>query len=54
MPTPVGPAPRDPDDPDLWDWDDPIPGARRSHRLKEIIAVVVLLSLVALIMASVL
>ena len=30
MPTPVGPAPRDPDDPDLWDeWfeggdDDPV------------------------------
>lgn len=24
MPTPVGPAPRDPNDPDLWDWgDDP-------------------------------
>lgn len=21
MPTPVGPAPRDPDDPDLWDWE---------------------------------
>lgn len=23
MPTPVGPAPRDPFDPDLWDWGDP-------------------------------
>ncbi len=23
MPTPVGPAPRDPDDPDVWgEWDD--------------------------------
>ncbi|HEX3427159.1 MAG TPA: hypothetical protein VHT30_13570 [Acidimicrobiales bacterium] len=23
MPTPVGPAPRDPNDPDFWDWDPP-------------------------------
>lgn len=22
MPTPVGPAPRDPNDPDFWDWGD--------------------------------
>ncbi len=24
MPTPVGPAPRDPDDPDSWDWSDDV------------------------------
>lgn len=23
MATPVGPAPKDPNDPDLWDWSDP-------------------------------
>ncbi len=33
MPTPVGPVPRDPDDPDLWeDWyedeDDDVPASR--------------------------
>jgi hypothetical protein len=26
VPTPVGPAPRDPNDPDFWDWGDD-PGA---------------------------
>ena len=30
MPTPVGPAPRDPNDPDFWDWgdEDPFPPYR--------------------------
>jgi hypothetical protein len=23
VPTPVGPAPRDPNDPDFWDWEAP-------------------------------
>lgn len=23
MPTPVGPTPRDPNDPDFWDWEAP-------------------------------
>jgi hypothetical protein len=54
MPTPVGPAPRDPDDPDFWDWDDPVPDEKRGHRLQTIIAVVALLGLIALIMATVL
>ena len=26
MPTPVGPAPRDPNDPDFWDWGDDAAG----------------------------
>lgn len=31
MPTPVGPAPRDPHDPDFWDWGDEFTG-RHSYR----------------------
>ena len=45
MPTPVGPAPRDPNDPDLWDWsggeDEYEPMARRHPALAVIAAVVV-------------
>jgi hypothetical protein len=31
VPTPVGPAPRDPFDPDLWDWGDPADAGYRSN-----------------------
>jgi uncharacterized protein involved in exopolysaccharide biosynthesis len=32
VPTPVGPAPRDPNDPDFWDWGDDEPGRRAFSR----------------------
>ena len=54
MPTPVGPAPRDPNDPDNWDWydDDDVvdednlgPGFGWPLRL---VALVILIAIVAL------
>lgn len=55
MPTPVGPAPRDPNDPDFWDWGPPDdrPMARR-HPARAVIAVVLLVALLLLILLSVL
>jgi len=53
MATPVGPADRDPDDPDLWDeWyepedDDPVLADRRATRLR-LVAVVVLVAMAVL------
>jgi hypothetical protein len=52
MPTPVGPAPRDPDDPDFWDWGEDEPSARR-HPARAVVAAVVVLALVLLMIASV-
>jgi hypothetical protein len=54
MPTPVGPVPRDPDDPDFWDWGEPEdePAARR-HPTRAIVAAVVVVALVLLMIASV-
>jgi len=54
MPTPVGPAPRDPNDPDLWDWgdEDDEPAGRR-HPTRALVAAVVVLALVLLMVASV-
>ncbi|MDQ1358267.1 MAG: hypothetical protein QOF20_2816 [Acidimicrobiaceae bacterium] len=53
MPTPVGPAPRDPNDPDFWDWGPPDdrPMARR-HPIRAIVAIVVLASLLLLIVLN--
>jgi hypothetical protein len=49
VPTPVGPAPRDPNDPDFWDWgparEEPM--ARR-HRALAIVALVVIAALLLL------
>ena len=55
MPTPVGPVPRDPDDPDLWDWgeDDDAPAARR-RPLRALVAGLLVLSLILLLVISVL
>ena len=56
MPSPVGPAPRDPDDPDLWDewhgdpWADEERVARRPRPLwVRLAAVVVLVGIVYLL-----
>jgi hypothetical protein len=55
VPTPVGPAPRDPDDPDFWDWSAPDdrPAARR-HPATAIVALVIVAALVVLVLLSVL
>jgi hypothetical protein len=56
VPTPVGPAPRDPNDPDFWDWGSPDdldgrPQARR-HPARAVIAAVLIVALLLLIVAS--
>ncbi len=52
MPTPVGPAPRDPNDPDLWEeWyksDDPAPSPRFGWPVR-ILAILVVVTLALLI-----
>lgn len=55
MPTPVGPAPRDPDDPDFWDWGPPDdrPTVRR-HPGLAVVAVLIVASIVLLVLFSVL
>jgi len=55
VPTPVGPAPRDPNDPDFWDWGPPDdrPRALRSPALA-IIAIVVIGALLLLLFVSIL
>lgn len=55
MPTPVGPVPRDPDDPDLWDWgeddEDFVPRRRRPWQL--VLVVILVVGLVVLVAANV-
>ena len=55
MPTPVGPAPRDPNDPDFWDWDDfeREPSIRR-HPARAAVAMIVVVALVLLVVVSLL
>ncbi len=53
MPTPVGPAPRDPDDPDFWDWGPPDEGPARRHPTTAVVALVVVAALLLLIVLSV-
>ncbi|MGO8872543.1 MAG: hypothetical protein ACLQPH_14290 [Acidimicrobiales bacterium] len=54
MPTPVGPVPVDPDDPDFWDWgdDDELPARRQTWRL--LVVAIVVVGLVLLLLVSVL
>lgn len=57
MPTPVGPAPRDPYDPDLWDWsgdDDEEPMARRHPALAMVAAIVVAAIVLAVVVSGLL
>jgi hypothetical protein len=51
VPTPVGPAPRDPNDPDFWDWghDDEDRHVAPTHTLRAVVAVVVAVALALLI-----
>ena len=52
MPTPVGPAPRDPNDPDFWDWSSPpdeVDG-RPAYQRHPVIASVALLLVGALVL----
>jgi hypothetical protein len=55
MPTPVGPAPPDPNDPDLWDWgvDDDDVRSRRSP-LQIIVISVIVLAMVLLLVVNLL
>ncbi len=59
MPTPVGPAPRDPNDPDFWDWDPPRDRAAeglaaRRHPATAVVALIVVAALLLLVVLSVL
>lgn len=51
MPTPVGPAPRDPNDPDFWDWDPPDerPAALR-HPARALLAIILVIAIVLLVL----
>jgi hypothetical protein len=55
VPTPVGPADRDPNDPDFWDWDPPDDrpiGQRRP--IVAIVAVVAIVAILLLLLVSIL
>lgn len=55
MPTPVGPPPPDPNDPDLCDWgdeDEDLP--RRRHPWRAVLVVIIVVSLMLLLLVSVL
>ncbi|HUY63370.1 MAG TPA: hypothetical protein VMV14_02505 [Acidimicrobiales bacterium] len=68
MPTPVGPAPRDPNDPDFWDWGEDLPSysanggyddealvaelERRQRRRRVVALVVAALVVIAVVAAS--
>ena len=55
MPTPVGPVPRDPSDPDLWDWSGDDDDVRpRRHPLRPLLVGLIVLALVLLVVVSVL
>jgi hypothetical protein len=59
MPTPVGPAPRDPNDPDLWEEcyddgdrsDDAVPPARFGWPVR-VLAILVILTLAVLVVMA--
>ncbi|MGH7735349.1 MAG: hypothetical protein ACREOE_17080 [Gemmatimonadales bacterium] len=65
MPTPVGPAPRDPNDPDFWDWGDQpyssngghddtglLAELERTRRRRRVIALVVVALVIFLIVVT--
>jgi hypothetical protein len=55
MPTPVGPAPRDPNDPDFWDWGgDNDDSAVSRHPARAAVAAIVVLALVLVVALSLL
>lgn len=53
VPTPVGPAERDPDDPDFWDWDPPDERTMAQRRpILAIVAVIAILAIVVLVLIN--
>lgn len=46
VPTPVGPAPRDPNDPDQWDWSGDDRSSARRHPVQVVVAAAVIIILV--------
>jgi hypothetical protein len=55
MPSPVGPAPRDPNDPDFWDWgddEDDAPSPPRRSPAFSIVAALVVIGLVVLLLTT--
>jgi len=55
MPTPVGPAPPDPNDPDLWDWSGGDEEFRPRRRpLRVLLIGVMVLAMVLLVVVNVL
>lgn len=52
VPTPVGPAERDPDDPDFWDWDPPETSAPRRRNGRAVVAALLVIAVVVLLIAS--
>jgi hypothetical protein len=55
MATPVGPAERDPNDPDFWDWtDDDGDVSPRARPMRVAFVCAIVLALVALVVVSVL
>jgi len=55
MPTPLGPVPPDPNDPDLWDWsEDNDEFAPRHQTLRVLIVGIVVLGLVLLLVVNIL
>lgn len=56
MATPVGPAPSDPNDPDLWDWgdddEDDVPTRSRHPGLALVAAVLVVAMVLAIVVAG--
>jgi hypothetical protein len=53
VPTPVGPAARDPSDPDLWDWGEDDDSRPRRHPWRAALVALLVLSLVLLLLISV-
>lgn len=51
MPTPLGPVPPDPNDPDLWDWDSEFTPPR--HRVRRLTVILMVLAVTALLVVSV-
>jgi hypothetical protein len=55
VPTPVGPAERDPNDPDFWDWDPPDERSSAQRRpIVTIVAVVAIAAILLLLLVSIL
>jgi hypothetical protein len=55
VPTPVGPAPADPNDPDLWDWgEDEGDLSARRRPLRLVVIGIVVLAMVLLLLVNLL